>query len=78
MSLVSVFNQRKLDSLDSSIRFVGTHANLISEHNCNLSKANFLEAKNYAINPQVNKIQKGKFSIPEALSLLRGFEIELS
>ena len=44
-------------------------------HNCDLSKADFSSAINYAIDPQTNKIKKAKFSLPEAAGLLRSFEI---
>lgn len=44
-------------------------------HNCDLSHANFSSAKNYDIDPRVNKMKKAKFSLPEAVGLLRGFEI---
>ena len=44
-------------------------------HNCNLSKSNFCNAINYDINPLVNNIKKAKFSLPEAVGLLRGFDI---
>lgn len=47
-------------------------------HQCNLTKADFRGAKNYAIDPLSNQIKKAKFSFPEAISLLRSFDIELS
>lgn len=46
-------------------------------HNCNLRKADFRGALNYAIDPRTNQIEKGKFSIPEALILLKAFDITL-
>lgn len=46
--------------------------------NCDLTKANFVGAKNYRINVRENKLKGAKFSIPEALGLLSGLEIELS
>jgi len=46
-------------------------------HDCDLSRADFSRARNYAINPMGNKIAKAKFSLPEAVSLLRGFDIEI-
>ena len=45
--------------------------------NTNLEKANFVGAKNYYIDPTQNKLKKAKFSSPEVLSLLAGFEIEI-
>ena len=46
-------------------------------HNCDLSNANFSKAINYDIDPRTNKIKKAKFSLPEALGLLRGFEVDI-
>jgi uncharacterized protein YjbI with pentapeptide repeats len=44
-------------------------------HNCDLCKADFSTAVRYSIDPQTNKIKKAKFSLPEAVGLLQGFEI---
>lgn len=46
-------------------------------HNCDLCKADFSKAIRYVIDPQTNKIKKAKFSLPEALGLLRAFDITL-
>lgn len=46
-------------------------------HNCDLCKADFSTATEYDIDPQTNKIKKAKFSLPEAVGLLRGFDITL-
>ncbi|GAB1483233.1 hypothetical protein MASR2M78_20490 [Treponema sp.] len=46
-------------------------------HNCDLQKANFLDARGYNIDPVVNKVRKAKFSVPEVLNLLNGFGIEI-
>jgi len=46
-------------------------------HNSDLSKADFSNASNYDIDPKTNKIKKAKFSLPEALQLLRGFDITI-
>ncbi|WP_131783766.1 pentapeptide repeat-containing protein [Legionella gresilensis] len=43
----------------------------------NLNSTSFIDAINYSINPTENDIRKAKFSIPEVLSLLRGFQIEI-
>jgi fluoroquinolone resistance protein len=43
----------------------------------NLTKANFVGARNYAIAPAINTIKKAKFSLPEAVSILRLMEIVL-
>lgn len=47
-------------------------------HNCDLSKADFSSATRYDIDPLTNKIKKAKFSLPEAVGLLRGFDIVLT
>lgn len=46
-------------------------------HNCDLSKTDFSTAKQYDIDPRTNKIAKAKFSLPEAVGLLRAFDIKL-
>ena len=46
-------------------------------HNSDLSKANFCGSKNYAMDVRANKVKKAKFSFPEAMGLLHGFEIEI-
>lgn len=43
----------------------------------NLHKADFSEASNYDINVLLNEVKKAKFSLPEAVNLLKGFDIEL-
>ncbi|KYG82137.1 uncharacterized protein YjbI with pentapeptide repeats [Roseivirga ehrenbergii] len=43
--------------------------------NCNLSKADFREAYGYQFNPNDNRLKKAKFSNPEVLALLNGFDI---
>lgn len=46
-------------------------------HNSNLSKADFSSSVNYDIDPRTNQIKKAKFSLPEAVGLLRAFEINI-
>ena len=46
-------------------------------HNCDLCKADFSRAMRYDIDPQTNKIKKAKFSLPEVIGLLRGFDITI-
>jgi uncharacterized protein YjbI with pentapeptide repeats len=43
----------------------------------NLTKADFREAKNYAIAAHLNTLKQAKFSLPEAMSLLYGLDIIL-
>jgi uncharacterized protein YjbI with pentapeptide repeats len=42
-----------------------------------LEKANLIDARNYAIDPLLNKIRRAKFSLPDAVSLLATFEIKI-
>lgn len=46
-------------------------------HNCDLSKADFSTAVKYSIDPLTNKIKKARFSLPEAIELLRGLDITI-
>lgn len=45
--------------------------------NTTLVKADFRKAINYGIDINFNKIKKARFSLPEATSLLKSFDIEL-
>lgn len=47
-------------------------------HHADLKKADFRNAKNYVIDPMTNEVSKAKFSIPEVLSLLSGFDIVIT
>lgn len=40
-----------------------------------LSRANFTDARRYAIDPTMNTIRKARFSLPEAVSLLHAFDV---
>ena len=42
-----------------------------------LEKADFRTSYNYAIDPELNKIKKAKFSIPGVLGLLHKYDIEI-
>lgn len=44
-------------------------------HKCDLSQADFSTAIQYAIDPLTNTLKKAKFSLPEAVGLLHGFDI---
>ena len=57
--------------------FSGTDLTRAIFRNSDLSKADFRKARNYAFSPVVNKIDKAKFSLPEAMSLLHSMDIEL-
>lgn len=43
----------------------------------NLTKVNFVGATRYAVDVNTNIIKKAQFSLPEAVSLLRGFDITI-
>ena len=57
--------------------FQGTDLSGSIFRNTRLTEANFIEATNYAINPEVNIIKQAQFSIPEAMSLLYSMDIEI-
>ena len=61
---------READFTGSSLR--GT---LFS--NSDLRKANFDEAKDYVIDPTINKISKAIFSFPHAIGLLQGLDVKI-
>ncbi len=44
----------------------------------NLEKADFTSARNYSFNPEINKIKKAKFSIPEVVGLLSHYDISIT
>lgn len=46
-------------------------------HQCDLRKADFRGARNYSIDLLNNKVKGAKFSFPDALALLRAFDIEI-
>lgn len=46
-------------------------------HNTDLSKADFSTASNYYIDPRTNVLKNAKFSLPEAVGLLKGLDIKL-
>lgn len=57
-----------------------THTNFLSArfNQTNLTKANFDDALNYQIDIRHNTTKEARFSLPEAISLLRGLDIVLS
>jgi len=61
----------------SEADFTGTRFREARFHNTNLEKADFIQAEGYQVDPRNNQIKKAQFSLPEALSLLDYFEIEL-
>jgi uncharacterized protein YjbI with pentapeptide repeats len=72
---------KETDFVDANLTNVNfMSSDLLSSRfqNSNLTKANFKLATNYYINPTQNIIKKASFSQPEVLSLLAGFDIEIS
>jgi len=57
--------------------FEGTDFEKSIFHKTNLTEANFRGAFHYAIDSRSNTLKKTKFSLPEAVSLLRGLDIVL-
>ncbi len=58
--------------------FTGTDFSGSIFNGTNLTKANFSGATNYAIDIRANTVKQAKFSLPEAVSLLRSLEITLT
>lgn len=56
-----------------------SNSNLLGSifHRADLSNANLRGAQDYFIDPKTTKIKNAKFSFPEAISLLKAFDIEL-
>lgn len=55
--------------------FVGSDLQGARFLNTNLTQTDFTDAKNYSIDPRCNKLKKTQFSLPEAISLLKYFDI---
>lgn len=66
---------RETDLSSSDLR--GTDFDGALFNGTNLINANFVDAVNYNIDINYNKLKKAKFSLPEAANLLRCLEIEL-
>lgn len=68
------FNETSL----SSSNFQKTDLMGTQFHHSDLSQSDFRGAKNYAIDPKVNNLKKARFHLPEALSFLHFFGIDIS
>ena len=55
--------------------FTGTDFQGSTFHHTNLTRADFSDARNYTIDPTANTLKQAVFSLPEAVSLLRGFDV---
>ena len=65
------------DAKLASAKFNGATFNECVFKNSDLSKADFRNARGYQIDPTLNKLTKARFDLPEAISLLAGFNIRL-
>ncbi|MEI6222512.1 MAG: pentapeptide repeat-containing protein [bacterium] len=71
---------REVDFVETDLEggnFTGTDFAGSVFHKTNLTKADFSGAKNYQIDLRENRAKKAKFSLPEALSLLESFGVEV-
>ena len=59
------------------INFCGMEYELLEYNNANLVGVSFCNASGYSIDPLVNNVRKAKFSVPDVLNLLSGFNIEI-
>ncbi|MFD0710793.1 pentapeptide repeat-containing protein [Paenibacillus sp. GCM10027626] len=66
---------READLSESELRLTDFAESLFSD--TNLMAADFSNAANYAIDPAYNKINKAKFTMPAAISLLYAMDIEI-
>jgi uncharacterized protein YjbI with pentapeptide repeats len=66
---------READCSEADFSFTELTHSLFNK--TNLSYANFSDAQNYAINVFLNEIKGAKFTLPEAVNLLRCLEIEI-
>jgi len=81
---------KKTNFIDCSLKevdFAETDLTMAAFTNCDLSgasfmrtileKADFRTAKNYALDPEINKIKKAKFSYLELAGLLAKYDIDI-
>jgi len=76
-SSCSLQNASFSDSNLSRVKFDDCDFSGCQFHQTNLSSADFSTSRNYFISAETNKINKAKFSLPEAVSLLANLGIEL-
>lgn len=55
--------------------FKGSHFKNILSHNTNFGGASLYNLSAYSIDPQINNVRKRKFTVPDVLNLLSGFDI---
>jgi uncharacterized protein YjbI with pentapeptide repeats len=66
---------READCSQANFSYTDFHNSLFNH--TNLTQANFCEAINYQINIYNNQIKQAKFTLPEAINLLTGLDIEI-
>ena len=80
----STFKECNLKEVDfsgstlTSSMFEGSRLTSANFNGSNLTKCDFTNSVEYLIDPMFTKIKKAKFSMPEAMSLLTSFDIEIS
>lgn len=57
--------------------FSGSDLRASRFQNANLEKADFTRARNYYVDPTTNRLKHARFSYPEVLALLSGFNIKV-
>lgn len=71
---------RETDFINVNLRessFAGSDLQGSKFHNVNFEKAIFTGARNYYIDPTINRLKHAKFSCPEVVSLLAAFDIKV-
>ncbi len=61
----------------AGVSFEGSNFKNTLFHNANLVGASFCNVSGYSIDPLVNNVRKAKFTVPDVLNLLSGFNIEI-
>jgi uncharacterized protein YjbI with pentapeptide repeats len=74
-SMCSIKEATFVDCIMEEAKFLQCNLQETRFEGCDLRKADFSSATGYVINPQLNKIKKAKFSYPDLLVLLDGFDI---
>ncbi len=62
----------------TSARFLDCDLDKTIFDRTNLEKADFSTSRNYSINPQINKLKKTKFSLPDVVGLLHHLDIVIT
>jgi fluoroquinolone resistance protein len=71
---------QNVDFADAHLSKANFHGSSLEDctfRNSNLTKADFRQSRGYIIDPTLNRVRGAHFDIPEVLSLLGGFGIEI-